>query len=155
MGSILGFLRYNMHKAIIFMGDTGSLICGFIVAVLAIQFVEMKPAGNVSPVIAIAILIVPILDTIRVFILRILVGVSPFAPDKNHIHHRLIDMGMSQLSTVFILWFMNLCTIFLAVFFTYLPNNYVLLIILTFALIFSIFIELMKKKKVNEAGPKF
>jgi UDP-N-acetylmuramyl pentapeptide phosphotransferase/UDP-N-acetylglucosamine-1-phosphate transferase len=150
LGSILGFLRYNLHKAIIFMGDTGSLVCGFIVSVLAIQFVEMKPVVNGSPTIAIAILIIPILDTIRVFLLRILAGTSPFSPDKNHIHHRLVSLGLSQLATVIVLAKINLLAIFIAVYFSYLGNNNVLLILIGFGLLFSIIIEVAGKKVKNE-----
>lgn len=154
LGSIIGFLRYNLHKAIIFMGDTGSLVCGFIISILAIQFVEMKSVSDVSPSIAIAILIIPILDTIRVFMLRIIAGVSPFSADKNHIHHRLIDIGFSQLTTVLILGLINLAAIVLAVYFSSLGSNNILIIILTFALLFSIVIEVMKKKKTNVSFKK-
>ena len=129
------------------MGDTGSLVCGFIVSVLAVQFVEMKPAVTGSPVIAIAILIVPILDTFRVFVLRIVAGVSPFTPDKNHIHHRLVQMGFSHLATVLVLALLNLISICIAVYFSGLGNNIVLLILISFALLFSISIEFAAKKK--------
>lgn len=144
LGSIVGFLRYNLTKAIIFMGDTGSLVCGFIVSVLAIQFVEMKPVQDTSPVVAMAVLIIPIMDTLRVFLLRILVGVSPFSPDKNHIHHRLIDLGMSQLWAVFTLAFINILAIALVVYFSFLGNNEVLLILIAYAFSFSLIIEILK-----------
>ena len=102
MGSILGFLRFNFHKAIIFMGDAGSLVCGFIISVLAINFVEMKPTAA-SPTVALSILFIPLFDTIRIFTIRIVQGRSPFSPDKNHIHHRFLAAGFSQLATVLIL----------------------------------------------------
>lgn len=106
MGGVFGFLRYNLTRAIIFMGDTGSLVCGFLVSIMAIQFVEM---GNIesAPSISIAILFVPILDTARVFALRILQGKSPFAADKNHIHHVLTRYGASQRATVLVLVIFN------------------------------------------------
>ena len=125
----------------------GSIVCGFIISVLAIQFVEMKPAVPGSPVIAIAILIIPILDTLRVFILRILAGVSPFTPDKNHIHHRLVSLGLSQLTTVMVLAFLNLVSIFIAVYFSTQGNNSVLSILIGFALLFSISLEFFKRKQ--------
>lgn len=146
IGGTLGFLRYNLHKAVIFMGDTGSLICGFIVSIMAIQFVEMRPVVGSSPVIAISILIIPILDTVRVFILRILSGTSPFSPDKNHIHHRLMDIGLSQLGTLSVLVVVNLVAIFISVFFSDLGNNNLLLIIISYALVFSIVLELLRKR---------
>ncbi|HET9502395.1 MAG TPA: MraY family glycosyltransferase [Hymenobacter sp.] len=112
MGGIVGFLRYNFHKANIFMGDTGSLVCGFIVAVLAIKFVELgngpaQPLGSATPAVALAILFVPLFDTSRVFLVRILAGKSPFAPDKNHVHHRVLALGFSQIGTVLLLGLLN------------------------------------------------
>ncbi len=99
IGGTLGFLRYNFHKAVIFMGDAGSLTCGFIIAVMAVQFIEMSPISN-TPVVAAGILYLPLLDTVRVAIIRILKGQSPFTADKNHIHHCLMHVGMSQLQAV-------------------------------------------------------
>ncbi len=106
MGGVFGFLRYNLTRAIIFMGDTGSLVCGFLVSVMAIEFVEMGHIES-APSIAIAVLFVPILDTARVFALRILSGKSPFSADKNHIHHVLTRYGASQRATVLVLVFFN------------------------------------------------
>jgi UDP-GlcNAc:undecaprenyl-phosphate GlcNAc-1-phosphate transferase len=148
LGSMIGFLRYNMHKAIIFMGDTGSLVSGFIVSVLAIQFIEMKSVPN-APSVAVAILIIPILDTIRVFMLRITAGMSPFSADKNHIHHRLISLGLSQLNTVLVLGLLNVIAIIIAIYFSYLDNTTLLTIILTYALIYSIIIEWLARRKVK------
>ncbi|GAB3635212.1 MraY family glycosyltransferase [Hymenobacter arcticus] len=126
-GGILGFLRYNFHKARIFMGDTGSLVCGYIVAVLAIQFVELgntaaQPLGGASPAVALGILFVPLFDTSRVFLLRILAGKSPFAPDKNHIHHRVLGLGFSQINTVLLLGLLNLAVIAVVIHFAFLGN---------------------------------
>jgi UDP-GlcNAc:undecaprenyl-phosphate/decaprenyl-phosphate GlcNAc-1-phosphate transferase len=149
LGSMIGFLRYNLRKAIIFMGDTGSLVSGFIVAVLAIQFIEMKSVTN-APAVAVAILIIPILDTIRVFILRIFAGMSPFSADKNHIHHRLISLGLSQLNTVLVLALLNVIAIIIAIYFSYMNNTTLLIIILTYALFYSIIIEwLARRRKVK------
>jgi UDP-N-acetylmuramyl pentapeptide phosphotransferase/UDP-N-acetylglucosamine-1-phosphate transferase len=106
MGGILGFLRYNFHKAIIFMGDTGSLVCGMIISVMAIEFVQMKAVES-APSIAIAILIIPVFDTARVFAIRIINGKSPFSPDKNHVHHILTKAGLTKLQTVITLVLVN------------------------------------------------
>lgn len=99
IGGTLGFLRYNFHRAVIFMGDAGSLTCGFIIAVMAVQFTEMRPAQN-TPLLALGILYVPLLDTLRVSAMRLLAGKSPFAADKNHIHHCLMHTGLTQLQVV-------------------------------------------------------
>lgn len=100
-GAITGFLKYNWFPAKIFMGDTGALIIGLISAALAIKFIELNkftgknhPAFYSAPAIAVAILIVPIFDSLRVFCIRILKGTSPFKGDRNHIHHRLERLGL-------------------------------------------------------------
>lgn len=101
--AILGFLWYNFHPAKIFMGDTGSITLGFFVGLQAIQFVRLAVAGpqvvgwqSAAPVLAVAVLIVPLFDTLRVFVMRVWKGKSPFAADRYHIHHMLIDMGLSH-----------------------------------------------------------
>jgi len=97
-GSLIAFFMYNVFGKAnkIFMGDTGSLILGTIIAVLTIRFNEFIPEkGNAEqglPAISLAILIVPIIDTIRVFSIRIMQGKSPFTPDMNHIHHIVLKL---------------------------------------------------------------
>jgi UDP-GlcNAc:undecaprenyl-phosphate GlcNAc-1-phosphate transferase len=101
-GSLVAFLIYNFSPAKIFMGDTGSLLIGLLNSVFAIKFIAVAadPGGPVpllsAPAIAFAILIVPLFDTLRVFSLRIINRRSPFSPDRNHIHHFLLDLGLSQ-----------------------------------------------------------
>ncbi len=155
LGSIVGFLRYNLQSAIIFMGDTGSLICGFIVSVMAIQFIEIK-VSETSPCIAIAILFIPIVDTLRVFLLRILNGISPFSPDKNHIHHRLTALGLSHLKTVFILAVVNIVAIALAIVSadSGYNNTEVILFLLTYAIVLSIILETLYRKMAFKATVK-
>jgi UDP-N-acetylmuramyl pentapeptide phosphotransferase/UDP-N-acetylglucosamine-1-phosphate transferase len=149
MGGILGFLRYNFHKAIIFMGDAGSLVCGFIIAVLAIQFVEMQ-ATEAAPSIAMGILIIPIWDTLRVTIIRLLKGISPFTPDKNHIHHKLIALGFSQIGTVVTLGCINLAVVLFVVNFRELGSNNLLVILIILSVIFSVVLEfLMRFRRVS------
>jgi len=150
LGSVMGFLRYNFHKAIIFMGDTGSLVSGFILSILGIQFVRME-AFDASPSIAIAVLIIPIMDTLRVFLLRILNGTSPFAPDKNHIHHRLMDLGFSQVMTVFLLALINLLAILGVNILSNLENNYLLLLLIGYGFIVTGVIEIfyLRLKREN------
>jgi len=100
VGSLLGFLRYNLFgkKYKIFMGDTGSLLIGLLMVVQVIEFMEFNMNNtlaynvNSSPSLALAIVIIPITDTLRVFTLRIIKGISPFFPDKNHIHHCLLRL---------------------------------------------------------------
>ena len=143
-GGLLGFLRYNFYRAPIFMGDTGSLVCGFIVSVLAIQFIEMgllvnQPFASSAPSVAVGILFVPLLDTVRVFTLRMLAGRSPFAPDKNHIHHRILAMGFSQISTVLLLALLNVLVILFVIQFASYGNTVLILAMTGFSVLLSIF----------------
>lgn len=111
-GSLLGFLVYNFQPAKIFMGDSGSLIIGVILFVLAIKMIELgflkerSVAMNYvsKPVLAMAILSYPLIDTLRVFTIRALKGRSPFSADKNHIHHKLLAIGLSHRQTSLILY---------------------------------------------------
>lgn len=98
-GSLLAFLVYNFNPAQIFMGDTGSLMIGLFCSVFAIKFINVAadPLSamplEAAPALAFAILIVPLFDTLRVVSIRILNRRSPFSPDRNHIHHFLLDLG--------------------------------------------------------------
>ncbi len=104
VGSLGAFLRYNVFskKKKIFMGDVGSLTLGFFISVLIIRFNEINPgldspyAIHSSPSVSLAILIIPLFDTFRVFVMRIIKGGSPFNPDKSHLHHQLVALGMSH-----------------------------------------------------------
>ncbi|MEY5049302.1 MAG: hypothetical protein RLZZ175_2661 [Bacteroidota bacterium] len=145
-GSIIGFLRYNIFKATIFMGDTGSLVSGFTVAVLSVQFIEMKVVES-SPSIMLAILIIPLFDTVRVFLLRILRGVSPFSPDKNHIHHILTGVGCSQLQTVFILIAINILFISSAYFIKQYGDHVIILFLGIVVFVAAIILYLLDKKR--------
>ncbi len=101
-GSLAAFLIFNHHPAKIFMGDSGSLMIGLINAILVIKFINVAHDPQVtipvtsSVAIGFAILIVPLLDTLRVFAIRIFNGKSPFTPDRNHVHHLLLDRGLGH-----------------------------------------------------------
>ena len=101
-GSLLAFLIFNFHPARIFMGDSGSLLLGLVNAILVIKFITVADStmGSMpitsSVAIGFSILIVPLLDTLRVFSIRIARGRSPFSPDRNHIHHLLLDRGLTH-----------------------------------------------------------
>jgi UDP-GlcNAc:undecaprenyl-phosphate/decaprenyl-phosphate GlcNAc-1-phosphate transferase len=106
-GALVGFLFYNFSPAKIFMGDSGSLTIGFIFAYLAIKMIEFPAAQlplalvNVSkPILALAILAYPLIDTLRIFIYRLVRGGSPFTADRNHLHHRLLDIGLNHKQAV-------------------------------------------------------
>jgi len=146
IGGVAGFLRYNMHKAIIFMGDAGSLVCGFIISVMAMKFIEMQPV-HTTPTIALGILFIPLYDTLRVSISRIIKGKSPFSPDKNHIHHRFIAMGFSQIATVFMLALINISLILFVIFFEKMGMHFELMIIIIFSVILTVILEMIPRLK--------
>jgi len=110
-GSLFGFLLFNFQPARIFMGDSGSLIIGVVIYVLTMKMIEFPPYRMSSammsvskPVLAMAILAYPLIDTLRVFVLRMATGRSPFSADKNHIHHKLLSLGLSHRRTALILY---------------------------------------------------
>ncbi len=111
-GALLGFIPFNFQKAKIFMGDTGTMTIGFILSILAIYFMELSFSAtehkvfnfNSAAVLVLSALIIPIVDMIRVFTIRIISFSSPFSPDKRHIHHQLIKSGFSQAQTCIILY---------------------------------------------------
>lgn len=144
-GATLGFLRYNFHKADIFMGDGGALTAGFILSFLAINFIESKPCVSSIPLV-ISILFIPILDTSRVFALRILDGKSPFIPDKNHLHHVLSRVGLSQKSIIVILILSNLLLIVAVWFLKDLGNNILIFSEIALAGILIVLLKIIEKK---------
>lgn len=115
-GSLIGFLKFNYSKTSkIFMGDTGSLIVGFLLTMFAVKFIQLNiqyrfdPKASFSaPILAIVVLIVPIFDTLRVFIVRLKDKKSPFVGDRSHLHHILIDSGLTHFQASVILWLFTL-----------------------------------------------
>lgn len=121
-GSLLAFLFYNYNPAKIFMGDSGSLLLGLINSTLVIKFIAAADtASSAVPItsavaIGFSVLIVPLLDTLRVFSIRIYKGKSPFSPDRNHIHHLLLDRGLSHRNVTAFCTGLNLSFIAMAYF---------------------------------------
>ncbi|HEX6981559.1 MAG TPA: MraY family glycosyltransferase [Balneolaceae bacterium] len=116
-GSLLAFLKYNFQPASIFMGDTGSQIVGFLLAFFAVSFVKAGVAGgvdgiapftNIVPVLVLSVLIVPLYDTLRVFLVRAFNGKSPFRPDRSHVHHQLLDMGFTHRTCCYVIYGFNI-----------------------------------------------
>ena len=138
-GSLVAFIIFNHHPAKIFMGDSGSLMIGLVNSILVIKFINVANSPFVAvPVpaavaIGFSILIVPLLDTLRVFSIRIANGRSPFTPDRNHIHHLLLDNGLSHAAVTLTCVAINVCFIAMAWMGRSLGPNYLLLILLTLA----------------------
>ncbi len=140
-GSLIAFLLFNFQPAKIFMGDTGSLLLGLVNAILVIKFINVANLPNVSvpiasaPAVGFAILMIPLLDTLRVFGIRIGHRRSPFSPDRNHIHHLLLDRGLSHRTITVALVGVNL--IFIIVVYMLRSLDCTLLILGIFAIFFS------------------
>ena len=96
-GALLGFLRWNFHPATIFAGTSGVQFVGYSLAVLAIL-------GTAKVAVALLVLGVPIIDTFWIIVRRVTQGGSPFRPDRTHIHHRLLDLGLSHRETVLVIY---------------------------------------------------
>lgn len=142
VGCVLAFLYYNLsnyRKNKIFMGDTGSMILGFLLAFTAICFIDIfidKKIPNVpryhlqsAPVIAVAILILPIVDTLNVIFVRLSSRKSLFEADKNHIHHRCLTLGITHRRSTFYILMYYLFIVGVAYYFRHINNNLLLLIV--------------------------
>lgn len=153
-GTLLGFIRYNVFgkKNKIFMGDTGSLILGLMMCVQVILFNE-KNIGFTSafsiksaPAVSFTVLIIPLYDTLRVFLIRMSRGRSPFAADKNHIHHCLLKLGFTHKQSTLIIVFANFCFIILALLLQNIGILWMMLAILTIATALSFYLEYLVRK---------
>jgi UDP-GlcNAc:undecaprenyl-phosphate GlcNAc-1-phosphate transferase len=141
---MIAFLYYNLSNYRInkiFMGDTGSMIIGFLLSFTAIIFINLfvdqqnplipKYHLQSAPAIAIAILILPIVDTLNVIVIRLLTNKSPFEADKNHIHHKLIEIGLSHRRSSFYIIIYYIFVVVLAYFFRHLNVNILLILVLS------------------------
>lgn len=155
-GSLLGFLFYNFNPAKIFMGDSGSLTIGLIISILAINLIEFDRvtliyplSAMTKPVIAIAFIIYPLVDTMRVFIYRAIKGISPFHADRNHIHHRLQKLGFNHKGTSWILYLSSIAVIAVALLTKDLEPTYAFLVVLGFVLllVFALFYFFKEKSE--------
>ena len=117
-GALAGFLLFNLHPAKIFMGDSGSLLLGLMAYVMACHVIqspnEVAMPGVVRPIAAMCFLAYPLVDTLRVFALRIMARRSPFSPDRRHIHHLLMQLGWGHRLTSAALWIYSLVFVVLA-----------------------------------------
>jgi len=130
-GSLFGFLIFNFNPAKIFMGDTGSLVIGYLMAVLGIFLLNRsklvfglsEEESAQTTILVVGILVLPVYDTIRVFASRIAKGNSPFKPDKTHAHHLLIQAGFNHKKSAIILYVANIIIIGVAFFYFLLFNK--------------------------------
>ncbi|MFT4600919.1 MAG: UDP-GlcNAc:undecaprenyl-phosphate GlcNAc-1-phosphate transferase [Arenicella sp.] len=157
-GALLGFLIFNFNPARIFMGDSGSLIIGAVISVLAIKMIE-TPTGfltskfngafqNIStPVFAMTLLSYPLLDTLRVFTIRTAKGKSPLSADRNHLHHKMLDRNPRHKTTVIVIYLFTLLMIAQAFFIQFENPNVSLGISVGFAMMFVLYVFFVHPKK--------
>ena len=138
IGALLPFLYLNFSKHNkMFMGDTGSMILGFIIAVFAVKFINSSETTvgslykTASPVMVLSFIFFPLLDTLRIFFLRLVVHrKSPFSADRNHLHHRFLSMGFTHVQTTLSIVGINVILILSAFFFRDLDIHWQLLLLL-------------------------
>ncbi|CAL2077294.1 putative undecaprenyl-phosphate N-acetylglucosaminyl 1-phosphate transferase [Tenacibaculum dicentrarchi] len=159
VGTLLAFLRFNLSEnKKIFMGDTGSMIMGFLIGVLAFKVLTFQaeieelgiPSENLF-LILLSIISIPVLDTVRVFIIRIINKKSFFIADRNHIHHIFVDQGFSHRKTTLFIVCINLIFTIIIYFLSLILNSFFLLIIffLLSILFYSIIYRLKLKQKLK------
>ncbi|MFK7935721.1 MAG: glycosyltransferase family 4 protein [Saprospiraceae bacterium] len=156
-GAAIAFLKYNYTPAKIFMGDTGSLLLGISCSVLTLKFIELHQlipehpyAFDAVPAVAIGILILPLYDTLRVFVMRIIRGRSPLSPDRNHIHHLLIDFGYTHMQATGLLVIVNIAFILMVFSLQSIGTVYLLLLTLIIAIGLSgLLFYLVRRRKIR------
>ena len=155
-GGTMGFMKYNV-RGDIFMGDTGSLLVGVVAAVLFIEFIQMNAELTfdhphrleAGVAVATSVLIYPLLDTVRVFIVRALRGRSPFSPDRHHLHHYLLDTGRSHLGSTAIIVLGNIGIIYMTWKLQFLGNTVLILIQILLGIIISSLLFLLRRNKLR------
>jgi UDP-GlcNAc:undecaprenyl-phosphate/decaprenyl-phosphate GlcNAc-1-phosphate transferase len=149
LGAIFAFLIFNWEPSEVFMGDTGALVIGMTLAVLAIHFIDVnnklypgsdyKFGGSIGT--ATCFIIIPLVDTLRIVILRISKRQSPFKPDKSHIHHAIMRLGMSHAQTTLILAFIQIIFICLSIVFNAYSDMEILIGVIVISFLLSITLD--------------
>ncbi len=134
IGAVIGFLRYNTHPAVVFMGDTGSQFLGFSAGLLAVV-VTQEVNTAISATLPLLILGLPVVDTLLVMGERILRGGSPFRPDRRHFHHKLLALGFDQHESVLVIYALQAAFIVLAILLRYESD---VLILVVYAAMFAV-----------------
>lgn len=162
-GSLAGFLYYNWQPAKIFMGDTGAMLVGFVISILAIQFIELNKLQEVyhkqtattgqywiyaSASLAVAVISIPLFDMIRVFLIRLVEKRSPFKADRNHIHHILKDLDFSHEKIALTLFVWNLLIIIICVYLRNIKSSIMLVMIILMTILPVILLDRRRQQKI-------
>ncbi len=146
VGAIFGFLRFNTHPAVVFMGDAGSQTLGFMAAVLSISLVQNNPPYSVALPLLLAGF--PVLDTLTVMIDRIIKKQSPFRADKRHFHHRLLRLGLYHTEAVLCIYILQFLIIASAVWFRFYQDWKIIFLYLCFSLLITAGFMVAEKKGI-------
>jgi UDP-N-acetylmuramyl pentapeptide phosphotransferase/UDP-N-acetylglucosamine-1-phosphate transferase len=157
LGAILAFLIFNWEPSEIFMGDTGALVIGMFLAILTIHFINLNynlPASapykfNASIATAACFIMIPLVDTLRIIILRLLKRQSPFKPDKSHVHHAIMRLGKTHGQTTIILGATQIFFIVMAVVLKDISDKYMLLGVVILSIILSMTLDRLILKKLD------
>ncbi len=159
-GALMGFFPYNFRDAKIFLGDTGTMTIGFVLSIFSFHFIELSRVVSVetwftyqsAPNVVFAILVIPMVDTLRVFTIRIFKRQSPFIADRNHIHHRLLQLGFQPHQACLLLYLVNAIFISAAWFLRHENPAFVLYSLIATALILTqlpvVFLRLKKPRQI-------
>ena len=148
---LLGFLKYNLSKKNkIFMGDTGSMVIGFILTFMAIRFIYIAGLPsyklNTAPVLLLFIFCIPVIDTANVIIVRLLNKKHPLKADRNHLHHQIVNFGFNHIQTTVLLVTINVLFIFIGFYFRHLEINQLFLIFLILSISFAVLLKITSRK---------
>jgi UDP-N-acetylmuramyl pentapeptide phosphotransferase/UDP-N-acetylglucosamine-1-phosphate transferase len=157
LGGLLAFLLFNWEPSQIFMGDSGALVVGLLLAIITIHFINFNfslPENlyfryEASVGAGMCFIIVPLIDTLRVFIIRLSRRQSPFTPDKSHIHHSIMRLGLSHSRTVIVLGGTQALFIALAIIFRNHSDNYFLPGIVMLGATLSMTLDRIIRSRVN------
>jgi UDP-GlcNAc:undecaprenyl-phosphate/decaprenyl-phosphate GlcNAc-1-phosphate transferase len=162
VGAMLAFLIFNWQPAEIFMGDTGAMVGGMLLSIVTIRFLnsnEALPMDHVAKFTssigtAACLIVLPLCDTVRIIILRVSRGQSPITPDKSHIHHGLIRLGLSHAQASLLLGFICLGFVGLALLTKQLSDWYVIGLVIGICILLSVTLDRLLIRRVAGRGPE-
>ena len=151
LGATIGFLGHNFPPAKIFMGDSGSLFLGFMIAVISL--LGFKMTTITSLIVPLVILAIPIFDTLFAILRRMLKGESIGKPDKDHLHHQLLKMNFSTRKTILIIYFINILFSAVSILYVIGDNKIAIALYITLMIILLFFVlktDILFKHKKKE-----
>ena len=151
LGISIGFLRHNTYPAKLFMGDTGSLLLGYSVGCITLSLIQKAPAQllTINPITVFIVVSLPVLDTLHVIVARVKKRGRVFAPDKTHLHHRLLALGLPHPFVVTIIYLLSFLLGLLAWNVKHLTESYQFYLIITLFILFYTSLWLLEKNDVH------